>query len=611
MSLSIVRLPGIGHILSSALGDLADAQQLVNNYRTVQDVIDRLAELTGASLASFGLMSTGTGANRTIQFAVNFNPDPITLHTSLDFGTKLPGLTFSGSTAVDLTIAPQFHLDVGLRLAPNLPIADRFFIAADATPEFSLNASLQLANPTLAASFGFLDAKLMDDPSIAGNQGILISGSIGVNVVDPNTVANTAAEVTVSELNSGSLSSTFQITSDLAFDIAGLLITADVGGTTTLGTLGISLHDPSGPLVPIHVTSLAQLQALPSQISVTGNVADFSNFTNISFDTVIAALKLLAGKLKSLGSGGVFAQKIPVVNKSLSDLIDLGSDIATKLGNLDSADPTQFATAKGLQTFLTSHGIPLTVTTSSSQISFQLSDSFAWSKTLPLDFNLGSALSSLVSISGNGQIGLSGMVTIGLGFGFLTAGGNLSIPDRAYFDTTQSSISVTANADIGYDLNNNGNLNDPGEGQPLNLTVAVGPLSKSVVQARGLIAGMASVTLVGDANNRLTFSQIAANISNPSSFITGAFTGTAQARIPLDGDNNGTVSGTVAGLSAQDALILIGGNLANLGNVHVDSDDAPNFMAHLPEHTGATGSNSTALGVDDPYTPSEIAGLGS
>src|SRR5262249_2664398 len=157
------------------------------------------------------------------------------------------------------------------------------------------------------------------------------------------------------------------------------------------------------------------------------------------------------------------AQKIPVVNKSLSDLIDLGSDIASKLGNLDSADPTQFASAKSLQSFLTTHGIPLTVKSSPSAITFQLSDSFSWSKTLPLDFNLGSALSSLVSISGNGQIGLSGMVTVGLGFGFLTAGGNLSIPDRAFFDTTQSNITVTANADIGYDLNNNGNLSDPGE----------------------------------------------------------------------------------------------------------------------------------------------------
>src|SRR5262249_739089 len=110
LSLRIARLPAIGHILTSALGDLADAAQLVNNYRTVQDIIDRLAELTGASLASFGLTSTGTGANRTIQFAVNFHPDPITLHTSLDFGTQLPGLTFSGSTAVNLTIDPSFHL---------------------------------------------------------------------------------------------------------------------------------------------------------------------------------------------------------------------------------------------------------------------------------------------------------------------------------------------------------------------------------------------------------------------------------------------------------------------------------------------------------------------
>src|SRR5262249_12725892 len=280
--------------------------------------------------------------------------------------------------------------------------------------------------------FGFLDAKLMEDSSIPNNPGILISGTLGVNVVDPNTVPNTAAEVTVSEINSASLSSTFQIATDLAFDIAGLLITADVGGTTSLAQLSVSLHDPSGPTMPIHATSLAQLQALPSQIVVTGNVSDFSNFTNISFDTVLNALKLLASKLKSLGGGGILGQKIPVVNKSLSDLIDLGSDIATKLGNLDSVDPTQLATAKGLQTFFTMHGIPLTVTSSATAISFQLSDSFSWSKTLPLDFDLGAALSGLVSISSSGQLALGGTIIVNLGFGFLTSGSNLSIPDRVF-----------------------------------------------------------------------------------------------------------------------------------------------------------------------------------
>src|SRR5262249_14977142 len=74
LSRRVTRLPAIGHILTSALGDLADAQQLVNNYRTVQDLIERLSELTGIELEDFGLTSTGTGANRTIQFAVNFDP---------------------------------------------------------------------------------------------------------------------------------------------------------------------------------------------------------------------------------------------------------------------------------------------------------------------------------------------------------------------------------------------------------------------------------------------------------------------------------------------------------------------------------------------------------
>src|SRR5262249_37385233 len=62
---------------------------------------------------------------------------------------------------------------------------------------------------------------------------------------------------------------------------------------------------------------------------------------------------------------------------------------------------------------------------------------------------------------------------------------------------------------------------------------------------------------------------------------------------------------------AQDALIIIGGSLANLANTHVDSDDAPNLVPHIPEHTGPTGSNNSTLGVDDPLTTTEVASLGS
>ena len=47
-----------------------------------------------------------------------------------------------GSTAVNLTIDPSFHLAIGLRLAPGLAPTDRFFIAADATGPKHFNKTL-------------------------------------------------------------------------------------------------------------------------------------------------------------------------------------------------------------------------------------------------------------------------------------------------------------------------------------------------------------------------------------------------------------------------------------------------------------------------------------
>lgn len=605
LSLRIVRLPVIGHILTSALGDLADAQQLVNSYRTVQDVVRRLAELTGVALEDFGLTSSGTGNNRTIQFSVGFNPDPITLHTSLDFGTALAGMKLSGSTSIDVSIDPQFHLAMGLRLAPGLSPFDRFFIVPDATPEVSLGVSLQLDDPVIAASFGFLDAKLTEDPAVSNNQGLVISGTLKVNIVDPGTAPGTTNQVTISEINNASLANTFQITTDLDFDVDGLLIVADIG-TTTLGQIKISLDGDSGPSAPGHVNSLAALQNLPSSVAITG-ASDFLNFENISIDTVFSAIKLLVDRLKKLGAGGVFDTKIPVINRSLSDLVDLSQDIADKLQNLDSEDPSQFATAKSLQNFFNDKSIPLTVVSSPSDIRFLFNDSFTWSKILPLSFDVGASLGGLVSINSSGQLMIGGTASINTGFGFLTSAGNLSLPDRVFFDASPTNeISITAQANIGYDLNNDGTV----EASPFDLTASFGPLQKQVVKARGLIDLSLSADLKdgGNGDGKLTWSELTSNINagTYSNLATGQFTGSAEARLPLDGSGDGMVADQLGSLDPSDGLILIGGKLTNLNNPALYTD-----QTKLPQHTGATGSNSATLGIDDPFTQSELDGLGS
>src|SRR5262249_24923145 len=93
---------------------------------------------------------------------------------------------------------------------------------------------------------------------------------------------------------------------DAHFNIDPLLVSAKTTGTTTstLGNLSISLDGQNGG----HVTTLAGLTDLKSQIQVGGNLAGFTDYDNITPATVLNALGLLVARLGDLSGG--FTQKL-------------------------------------------------------------------------------------------------------------------------------------------------------------------------------------------------------------------------------------------------------------------------------------------------------------
>src|SRR5262249_6326380 len=138
-SLRVRRVGSLGHQVQSFLGNLADPTQVEAEIPTIQDLVQKLADFAGVDPQAIGLTLTGTGADRALQLTPQFNPDPLTFTRTLDFGDRVAGLKVDAAGTINVTVDAAFRIPLGIRLASGLDIDQRFFIAADATPEVTLH----------------------------------------------------------------------------------------------------------------------------------------------------------------------------------------------------------------------------------------------------------------------------------------------------------------------------------------------------------------------------------------------------------------------------------------------------------------------------------------
>ena len=150
-------------------------------------MINRLAKLAGIDPSAIGLTTSGTGDSRVIEITPPIHIAPITFTQHLDFGTAIAGLNVTGGSDLNITVTPTFNITVGLRLGSGLSANQRFYIATSNTPSISLGVTAKLADPHVQANLGFLTVKLANDPGVANNTGITISGTFNVTLVDPGS----------------------------------------------------------------------------------------------------------------------------------------------------------------------------------------------------------------------------------------------------------------------------------------------------------------------------------------------------------------------------------------------------------------------------------------
>ncbi len=524
---------------------------------SLQSLIQRLEQVTGFDILS-GIKVVPSDAlgdlqNAYLQIPFDFELDPLKFSNKLDLTGRIRNLELESDATFDITVKPKFHLPLGIRLGSNVSAADRFFLPEDETPEVQLDLEANLV-PHVSGSIGFLNIALRPDPAIVDNKGLQLTTGLTVNLTDPGTGANDDGAIRFSEL-AQNLSSVFAIDVSGSLDIDGLELAASLGNQNPLASLKISL-DGETEAGPGRIDSLDDFARLlgPQGISITGDLSGFESFSNIGPQQIFQALQLLVEQLRNVGRGGALDRPIPLINKSVSELIDLGEAWSSTIGQPDSANA--IATAQGLQQFLQSklgNTATVQVTVRHDDILFEFGFAKGFERNIPLNFAIGN---SGISLVGNSNLSVSACADLNLALGISTAP-DLSVSDRVFLDTSANdevNFHVVANA--GYQNVITGACGAIGNSAPFQLAAAVGPLALNVNPGRALI----DLSVTGNlsaSNNQLRLTNLA------SAALTPSFTGNVQAILPLDGDGGG-VAVFPHELSSKDALIAVAGKFNSL-----------------------------------------------
>jgi autotransporter-associated beta strand protein len=552
---------------------------------TLQELMFKLADITGIPALDRVKLTSPTNSLNDLELEIplTFRPHPLEFQLPLDLGGSIPGLSLEATGTFTLTVAPQFNITLGVRLTPlDLPVAQRFFLVPDATnPLVGLTVTANLDNPTVNGTIGFLNVRLQEDPSIPNNTGISISPTVAVNLVDPSGTGR----ITFDELGVNIFSPSITGT----VNIPGLQISASIGSGPALGSINIFTANHA----PVQITSFDPAVLFsPSVINIVAqqNLLDFNNITP---DMVLAALDSLIDQLRKVGAGGIFDQPLPLINKSLSQLVDLGQTVLDELGLGGSTRPKSddIGTAQKLQDFLNSKlgaGV-VTVETQPGEIRFKFTFTKGLDFPVPFSFNVKNGL----SLTGSGTVNLHVDAGFTLTLGFRTGKNIASFLDRIFLAATPPGATPAADAS---QLTINGSLNigyDANAANPLNVAASIGPLNLRIFNGRGLIRLMLAAPLLDGTKNadgtpghdgELSLQEIADAITGTSGSFSDiipssvTFTGDAQAFIPIDGDGGG-VNSNPNNLSPHDAVVAIAGTLGNAISGNFDFGTAPPLAA--------------------------------
>lgn len=255
-----------------------------------------------------------------------------------------------------------------------------------------------------------------------------------------------------------------------------------------------------------------------------------NSLKDLSFDNIIAILQTIVGMLKNLEGSSVFDFTIPVIDRSIGDLVNLSGDFLDFVQDL-SANPT--GTLQTLEVRLKSLlGLPtsgpsiLSLDTGTKTLYFDFGFSSSTTTTRPFNLDLDSLnlgiFSQLVGLSASGNLGVQAGVDFDLKFGL-----DLDGDDKAFFiDVAGTSLSAGASA----------------FGNNLEFEASLGPVGVFIIGGEADLAASFSIDLIdagaSSSDGRLILagfggSGLTSDLPSLFNFLDMDFSGTGEVVLPM------------------------------------------------------------------------------
>ncbi len=331
--------------------------------------------------------------------------------------------------------------------------------------------------------------------------------------------------------------------------------TVDLVSNVLTGSTITSVTAPTPPAIVVTFPSLP-------------DVADLLKFEDISFSNILDALSDLLNFLKGIEGLEFLDQKIPLINKSASDLLSLADKLTTALDEItsDPAGTIQLVEAK-LRNAL---GLPisgpsiLSLDGIDNLLKFELGLDISFNESLGVDIpeflDLGSlsipGLSGPIGLGGSADLNASGSLTANLDFGIdLGVSNPLNLGDIYIYDTTGVEAEISASGE---------NLSFWASLGPFGLFIQNHPDYDSEIS----IGGTFSVNVNDDkdnTDNKAKIGDVLFDLDNFDTEITGTIEGTLPTFFPME-------STYVGNITLTDDDMVSPGNLANIANFELITD---------------------------------------
>jgi len=419
-------LLSLGSVFDNELIDLITASP-TPNFVSVQDLASKLSSI----LDTPATYDPGTDELRfDLGFSHTFAPASVPINLSLPLGS-LGGITTSST--ISLTASTDLTLKMIIDLTPpgsgNYFIANNLFIQ-DASVAGQLTLSATDIDAT--AKFGFVGIQITDGTASANL-------SAGLALHKPSDAGQ--PRVSLTELGSALLNN------------PSSLGTLSRSGSATLSFPHIAvLSNVITPALPPAVTfSFPDITNLASFTPTFTNFNELLNFEHLSSTNIVDALKGIKDYLNTLSGFSFLNLKLPLIDKSVSELVDYVAKFADKVSAFE-ADPA--GSLQELATALeTAFGLaPGTVTLAMDGTALRINltfDAAYTGGTIPINLDIASLASGVPGLAGVSKfvdVGGTGLLTVQADAALhLNLGVDLSLPSTPkpfIYDTTNLALSA-------------------------------------------------------------------------------------------------------------------------------------------------------------------------